>query len=79
VHDESVKVVVFEVTSGGDVQALSGLFGDGASSVRIDDDAGQYIINFQTAAGAHNYRVDVYFNDFNDQLFKQGSKTFSVR
>jgi hypothetical protein len=79
VHDESVKVVVFEVTSGGDVQALSGLFGDGSTSVRIDDEAGQYIINFQTAAGVHNYRVDVYFNDFNGSPYKQGSKTFSVR
>jgi hypothetical protein len=79
IHDESVKVVVLEVTSGGDVEALSGLFGEGASSVRIDDEAGQYIINFQTAAGAHNYRVDVYFNDFNNALFKQDTKTFSVR
>ena len=61
------------------MQALSGLFGEGATSVRIDDEAGQYIINFQTAAGAHNYRADVYFNDFNNAPYKQGSKTFSVR
>lgn len=79
VHNEGVTVVVFEVTGSGDVQQLSGLFGDGASSVRIDDDAGQYIINFQTAAGEHLYRVDVYFNDSNGNPFKQGSKTFTTR
>jgi hypothetical protein len=79
VHDESVKVEVVEVGGGGDPIKLSGLFGEGASSVRIDDEAGQYIINFQTAAGQHNYKVVVYFNDFNNTPFEQGSKTFSVR
>jgi hypothetical protein len=79
VHDASVKVEVFEVTSGGDVQALNGLFGEGSTNLRIDDLAGQYTINFQTASGMHNYRVDVSFNDADGNPFKQGSKTFSVR
>jgi hypothetical protein len=74
VHDESVAVVVYEVTTGGDVARLSGVFGDGASFIRIDDVAGQYIINFKTAAGVHNYRADIFFNDF-----FQASKQFSVR
>jgi hypothetical protein len=74
VHDESVTVVVYEVTAEGDVARLGGVFGDGASFIRIDDVAGQYIINFKTASGAHNYRVDVLFNDF-----LQASKQFSVR
>jgi hypothetical protein len=79
VNDGSVKVVVYEVTEAGDVAALTGLFGAGATSVRIDDVAGQYIINFKTAAGAHNYRADVFFNGSDGKPFKQGSKTFSVR
>jgi hypothetical protein len=79
VHDDNVKVVVYEVTGTGDVEALTGYFGEGAASVRIDDVAGQYIINFPTASGIHNYRADVYFNDFLGNPFKQGSKTFSVR
>ncbi|MCX5770461.1 MAG: hypothetical protein NTZ09_09355 [Candidatus Hydrogenedentes bacterium] len=74
VHDETVTVVVYEVTAGGDVACLSGVFGEGASFIRIDDAAGQYIINFKTAAGAHNYRADVLFNGF-----FQASKQFSVR
>lgn len=79
VHDESVKVVVQEITNGVDVEQLSGVFGEGASFVRIDDEVSQYIINFQTSSGAHNYRVDVFFNDFTDTPFKQEGKTFSVR
>jgi hypothetical protein len=79
VHDGSVKVVVYEVTAGGDLEALTGFFGQGAAYVRIDDVAGQYIINFQTSSGTHNYRADVFFNDFAGNPFKQGSKTFSVR
>jgi len=74
VHDETVTVVVYEVTSEGDVARLSGVFGEGAWSIRIDDVAGQYIINFKTAASAHNYRADVLFNGF-----LQASKQFSVR
>jgi hypothetical protein len=77
VHDESVKVEVFEVPSG--VQALNGLFGVGSTNLRIDDFAEQYIINFQTASGMHNYRVDVSFNDADGNPFRQGSKTFWVR
>jgi hypothetical protein len=79
VHDGSVKVVVYEVTGTGDVEALTGYFGEGADFVRIDDQAGQYIINFQTASGVHTYRAEVYFNDFNGDPFKQGQLTFSVR
>jgi hypothetical protein len=75
VHDESVVVVVYEVTDEGDAIRLSGVYGEGSSSIRIDDAAGQYIINFKTAAGPHNYRVDVYFGDG----LLQASKQFSVR
>lgn len=78
IHDESVKVVVYEV-SNGQVEAFSGLFGEGASSVRIDDLTGQYIINFQTESGIHMYRVDVFFSDSNGDPFKQGEKSFAVR
>lgn len=74
VHDENVTVVVYEVTSEGDVAKLGGVFGEGAWSIRIDDVAGQYIINFKTAAGAHNYRADILFGGF-----FQASKQFSVR
>ena len=78
VHDESVKVVVSEITDGGDIEALNGQFGEGPSTVRIDDKWGYYLINFQAAPGAHEYRLDLYFNDYNGNPFKQHSTTFSV-
>jgi hypothetical protein len=53
VHDESIQVNVWEVTSTGNVTKLSGVFGDGADAVRIDDISAQYIINFQTEPGIH--------------------------
>lgn len=76
VYDESVRVAVYEMTAGGDVEALSGVYGTGASSVRVDPTAEQYIVNFQTSSGAHNYAADVWF-DHGDET--QGSKSFSVR
>jgi hypothetical protein len=80
VRDESVVVVAYEVTSEGDTLNLSGVYGDGSSFVRIDDVAMQYIINFQTDSGAHNYRVDVYFGgDPGTDGILQASKQFSVR
>ena len=77
VEDKSVNVVVWEVKSTGDVKVLTGLYGSGASDVRIDGK--QYIINFKTASGSHNYRVEVSFLGADGKLFKQASKTFSVR
>ena len=76
VYDDSVRVAVYEMTSGGDVEALSGVYGSGASSVRIDPTAEQYIINLHTEPGLHNYAADVWF-DHSDE--PQGSKSFSVR
>ena len=67
---------VYEMTAGGEVEALSGVYGTGASSVRIDPTAEQYIVNFQTSSGSHNYAADVWF-DHADEA--QGSKSFSVR
>jgi hypothetical protein len=83
VRDQSVKVSVYEVSSAGDVLKLEGVYGDGSSAVRIDDVAGQYIINFPTAPGTHNYRVDVYFDGVVDntpnQPVQQATLQFSVR
>jgi hypothetical protein len=76
VYDETVRVAVYEMSGGGDVEALSGVYGSGASSVRIDPTAEQYIINFQTEPGLHNYATDAWF-DHSDE--PQGSKSFSVR
>jgi hypothetical protein len=81
VNDPSVQVkvneIVYDAVLGNqDVLKTSASFGTGSTAVRIDQtDAftGQYIANFQTAAGAHKYRVDVFFNSF-----KQASKEFSV-
>lgn len=76
VYDESVRVAVYEMTAGGDVEALSGVYGSGASAVRIDATTEQYIINFQTTPGLHNYAADVWFYASDEP---QGSKSFSVR
>jgi hypothetical protein len=81
VADNSVQVKVSEIVvnaalQANDVLVSSGSFGTGSGAVRIDQlDAytGQYIANFQTATGAHKYRVDVFFNGS-----KQASKEFSV-
>lgn len=83
VHDESVTVVVYETSAIEQPERLRGVYGEGASSVRIDDVSGQYIINFPTTKGAKTYRVDVYFggwaNGQTNQYLKQGSTTFSTR
>jgi hypothetical protein len=82
IHDESVKVVVYEVLHNSEPISLEGVYGEGSSAVRIDDVAGQYIINFETAPGAHNYRADVFFSGIKDNVpdwILQGSKQFSVR
>lgn len=83
VHDESVNVVIYETSATGAPERLNGVFGEGASSVRIDDVAGQYIINFPTETGARTYRVDIYFqgwaNGQSGQWIKQGTTTFTTR
>jgi hypothetical protein len=76
VYDDSVRVAVYELTTGGAVEQLSGVYGTGASSVRIDTTSEQYIVNFQTEPGVRNYAADVWFGDTDEP---QGSKTFSVR
>ena len=70
VHDESVKIAVYE----GSVEKFVAVFGEGSDFVRIDDLDGHYITNFQTAAGQHTYTVKVYFNDV-----LHASLNFSVR
>jgi hypothetical protein len=75
VTDESVEVVVKE----GGVTRLNAFFGDGSSSVRISPTDMQYIVNFQTASGAHTYDVFVYFNDMNGLPFQQLNTSFGTR
>jgi hypothetical protein len=75
VVDNSVKVVVYE----GAANAFESLFGEGSAGVRIDETTGQYITNFKTATGAHNYRADVFFLDKDGAYVLQGSKSFSVK
>ncbi len=82
IHDETVVVIVSEISSAGEERKSVAVFGKGSSCVRIDDIAKQYLLNFKTAKGTHNYRVDVFFtgityNDFEFTL--QGSKEFSLR
>lgn len=74
VRDDSVHVTVHEITGGGEVEQFSAALGTGAASVRIDEVRGQYLVNFQTAPGPHDYRVEVIFNGAS-----QASKAFSVR
>jgi hypothetical protein len=74
VTDTSVHVVVKE----GATQVFSAFFGEGASSVRISETDMQYIVNFQTASGAHNYTVEVYFDGVGGEVL-QGTTTFSTR
>jgi hypothetical protein len=81
VADNSVQVKVNEIVFDSllgckDQVVTTGSFGAGSGAVRIeqiDPYTGQYIVNFQTATGAHKYRVDVFF-----QGSKQASKEFSV-
>jgi hypothetical protein len=74
VTDESVHVVVKE----GATQVFSAFFGEGASNVRISQTDMQYIVNLQTASGAHSYDVFVYFNGAGGEVL-QGTKSFSTR
>lgn len=79
VYDERIGVAVIEITETGEFTKLNGVFGEGASGIRIDDMAGQYILDFQTDPGVHNYRAEVYFMDFTGDIFLQGSKDFMTR
>jgi hypothetical protein len=70
IADQRVTVRVYE----GATQKFSATYGDSSSQVRIDTVAEQYITNFQTATGAHDYTVKVSFNGLD-----QATATFSVR
>lgn len=70
------EVISDQLLGNKDVLITTGIFGKGSSGVRIEQiDAytGQYIVNFPTATGAHQYRADVFFNGI-----KQACKEFSV-
>jgi hypothetical protein len=82
VRDDSVRVVIHEVSTHGEVLQLVGTLGVGAQSVRVDDRDGHYIINFPTARGARQYRADVSFGAVTDAetgYMLQGSTVFSAR
>jgi hypothetical protein len=70
VADERVSVKVYEGTT----LLFTAVYGEGSDSVRIDVEAGQYIANFQTAAGAHVYTAKVFFNNV-----QQASINFATR
>jgi hypothetical protein len=74
VTDDSVHVIVKE----GATEVFSAFFGEGASNVRISETDEQYIVNFQTASGVHNYDVLAYFDGVGGEVL-QGTKTFSTR
>jgi hypothetical protein len=71
-HDESVEVKIFR--GAGATPVFSASFGEGSANVRIDDESEQYIVNFQTAAGANDYVAKVYFNGV-----LHSTRPFSVR
>jgi hypothetical protein len=70
VQDTRVTVEVWE----GATRRFTATLGDSSTSVRIDAEAEQYITNFQTAAGTHDYTVRVLFNGI-----VQGTRPFSTR
>jgi hypothetical protein len=74
VRDPSVRLIVKELTSSGEVTRLDAGVGAGADSVRIFPLLGLYEANFRTARGRHDYRADVFFGGE-----WQGSRSFSVR
>jgi hypothetical protein len=74
ITDTSVEVVVKE----GATTLMDAFYGTGASNVRISETDTQYIVNFQTASGAHSYNVFVYFAGVGGQVL-QGTTSFSTR
>jgi hypothetical protein len=82
IYDNTVQVKISRVAVNGQVSAndvliTTGTFGAGSGSVgiqQIDAYTGQYHVNFASPAGAHTYRMDVFF-----QGIQQASKEFSTK